>query len=275
MITFNYFVRKNPAVSIDDFRAYWLSDHAARMSVIAGKMGVRRYIKCETQHEDDVTKLLQQMYGTATDSYDFVDQMVINDLEEFKKGLHDVEIQKELQQLHEASSAYVNVPRSDCWFSVDTPQVFTGEDCTATLENTNSKVFYTGSYLPHLSMGEAQLHWNACHGGMARQFIKMLPYKQYIQGHRIESDVADQLKELLGGGFEDKDRVLGQAEAWIDRRIIPSLQGPEVERMMAMLVKDISLFTDAKTAYMFATKEHVILDRPVITDPIPTLFNAN
>jgi hypothetical protein len=45
--------------------------------------------------------------------------------------------------------------------------------------------------------------------------------------------------------------------------------------MMRMLVQDISLFTDTARGHMFATKEHVILDRPVITEPIPTLFNAD
>jgi len=102
-----------------------------------------------------------------------------------------------------------------------------------------------------------------------------LPYKKYIQGHRIESKITDQLINILGVGFQNRERVLGQAEAWIDRRIVPSLQGPEVERMMRMLVTDISLFIDSENSHMFATKEHVILDRPVITEPIPTLFNAD
>ena len=215
------------------------------------------------------------MYGSATDSYDFAEEMLINDLKEFKEGLNDAQVQKQLQQLHEDSRAYVDVSRSDLWFSVDVPQVFSGEDCTATPDNTYLKGIYVGSYLPQLSLAEAQLHWNACHGGMARQFIKMLPYKQYSQGHRIESKITDQLKTMLGAGFENRERALGQAEAWIDRRIVPSLQGPEVERMMRMLVTDISLFVEPENSHMFATKEHVILDRPVITEPIPTLFNAD
>jgi hypothetical protein len=201
--------------------------------------------------------------------------MLINDLEEFKEGLNDAEIQKQLLQLHEDSRAYVDVSRSDIWFSVDVPQVFTGEECTATPDNTYLKGIYVGSYLPQLSLAEAQLHWNACHGGMARQFIKMLPYNQYSQGHRIESKVIDQLKTLLGAGFENRERALGQAEAWIDRRIVPSLQGAEVDRMMRMLVTDISLFVEPENSHMFATKEHVIHSRPIITEPIPTLFNAD
>ena len=172
----------------------------------------------------------------------------------------------------------MEVGSSDCWFSIDVPQVFTGQDCTATMESTNLKVFNTGLYLPHLSLAEAQLHWNACHGSMARQFIKILPYMkyiQYIQGHKIESEVADNFRNLLGGGFENRERILGQAEGYIDRRIVPSLQGPEAERMMGMLVQDIALFVDIKRTNILAAKEHVLLDRPIITEPIPTLFNAD
>jgi hypothetical protein len=186
MIKLNYFVRKRAEVTAEDFRDFWMGNHAEGLLQLVDKLGIRKYTKCETMHEDDVNKLLQQMYGSATDAYDFAEEMLINDLEEFKEGLNDAEIQKQLLQLHEDSRAYVDVSRSDIWFSVDVPQVFTGEECTATPDNTYLKGIYVGSYLPQLSLAEAQLHWNACHGGMARQFIKMLPYNQYSQGHRIE-----------------------------------------------------------------------------------------
>ena len=87
--------------------------------------------------------------------------------------------------------------------------------------------------------------------------------------------MCDDLKAHLGGEFENIDAMIGQAEAWIDRRVVPSLQGPETDRMMAMLVKDIALFVDAGISHIFATKEHRILDRPVITEPVPSLFSAN
>ena len=110
---------------------------------------------------------------------------------------------------------------------------------------------------------------------MARQFVDFLPYRKYVQGHRIESRVCDQLKAALGTEFENIDAMIGQAEAWIDRRIVPTLQGPETDRMMQMLVQDIALFVDAGASRIFATKEHRILDRTVITEPIPSLFNAD
>jgi hypothetical protein len=275
MITLNYLVRKKAAVSAEAFRGYWMGEHAEKSLQLAGTLGIRKYVKCETQHADDVNMLLQQMYGTAGDAYDFVDQMVINDLAEFKAGVADGNAQGALKALTEDSGAYVDFSRSDYWFSIDVPQVFTPSDCTATWNNTYLKGFYVPHRHPHLSLAQAQLHWNSCHGAMARQFVEFLPYERYIQGHRIESEVIDQFKSMLGAAFEDIEAIIGQAEAWIDRRIVPSLQGPEVERMMGMLVEDIALFVDAGKSHIFATKEHVILNQPVITEPIPSLFNAD
>jgi hypothetical protein len=275
VITLNHLVRKKTDVSAEDFSSYWLGEHAERAVAIAPQVGIRNFTKCETQHDDDINRLLQQLYGTGADAYDFVDQMVINDLEDFKNGMADVNVKEAVAAIHASEGAWVDHSRSDFWFSIEIPQVFTAEHCAATWNNTLLKVFYVPRRLPHLSLAEAQLHWRSCHGAMARQFVAFLPYKKYVQGHRIESRVCDDLKVSLGVEFENIDAMIGQAEAWIDRRIVPTLQGPETDRMMQMLVADIALFVDAAASHIFATKEHCVLDRPVITEPIPSLFNAD
>jgi len=275
MITLNHLVRKRSDVSLGDFVDYWLDEHAERCLTVAPGLGIRQFTKAETQHEDEVNHLLQQMYGTAADAYDFVDQMVINDLADFKRGMADPAVKTAIAETHASETAWVDHARSDYWFSIEIPQVFSGEACTATWSNTLLKVFYVARRLDHLDLGEAQLHWRSCHGAMAREFVDFLPYKKYVQGHRIESRVCDELKAALGAEFENIDAMLGQAEAWLDRRIVPSLQGPETERMMQMLVQDIALFADAGASHIFATKEHRILDRPIMTGTLPSLFNAD
>ncbi len=275
MITLNHLVRKKSDVSAQDFQRFWLGEHAERRLACAPRLGIRKLTKCETLHDDEVNQTLQQIYGTAADAYDFVDQMVINDLADFKKGIADTEVRDAFVSTHKSESEWVDHGRSDYWFSIEVPQVFGPEHCVATWSNTLLKVFYVPRRLSQLSLAEAQLHWNSCHGAMARQFVEFLPYTKYIQGHRVESRVCDKLKAFLGGEFEGVDAMIGQAEAWIDRRILPTLQGPETERMMGMLVEDIRLFVDAATSHIFATKEHTILDRPVITEPVPSLFSLN
>ena len=275
MITLNYLVRKKADVSTEDFKSYWLGENTAMCLETASKLGIGKYSKCETQHEDEVNKMLIQMYGTASDSYDFVDQMVIGDLENFKKGLADESVQEALKARHASESAFVDFSRSDYWFTIDLPQLFTREEIKATWNNTLLKIFYVPQRLPSLSLAEAQLHWNSCHGSLARQFKEFLPFVKYIQGHRIESKVSDDLKAMLGADFENIDAMIGHAEAWIDRRIVPSLAGPETERMMGMLITDITLFVDASISHIFTTKEHFILNNYIITEPVPSVFNAD
>lgn len=275
MITLNYFVRKKASVSLDDFREYWLHEHANKMSNLTEVLGIQRYTKCETLHNDSVNLSLQQMYRTNSDSYDFVDQMVINDLKVFKEALLDPEIESAFKAIFQMDNEYVDFNGSDLWFSIDLAQVFPVQDCTATWENTLLKVFYVPRRHDHLTLEEAQLHWNSCHGGMAREFVSFLPFVKYIQGHKIESKVIDQLKSSIGHDFENITSHIGQAEAWITRQTVPTLQGPEIERMMGLLTQDIDLFVNSSSSHIFATKEHVIFKRPLFDSTIPSLFNAD
>jgi len=275
MITLNHLVRRKQATPLDDFRNYWLGEHAERLLRISADLGIRKLTKCETQHDDDVNKLVQQLYATASDSYDFVDQMVINDLEAFKSGLRKADAADALKAIAESETDWIDCSRSDYWFSIDVPQVFSDGHSAATWENTVLKIFYVPRRHAHLSLQEAQLHWSSCHGAMAREFVEFLPYHRYIQGHRIESRVCQDLKSLLGTEFENIDAMIGQAEAWIDRTAVPALQGPEVERMMGLLVEDIALFVESGISHIFATKEHCILNRPLMTGTVPSLFNAD
>ncbi len=275
MITLNHLVRKQKSISAEDFRNYWLGEHAEKMLEIASDLGIRRITKCETQHDDDVNKLVQQLYATASDSYDFVDQMVINDLADFKAGMRKNDVAEKLKSIATAEREWIECPQSDYWFTIDIPQVFSDRHSAATWENTNLKIFYVPRRHGHLSLQEAQLHWCSCHGAMAREFVEFLPYYRYIQGHRIESQVCQEFKSLLATEFENVDAMIGQAEAWIDRSTVPALQGPEVERMMGLLVEDIALFVESGISHIFATKEHCILNRPLMTGTVPSLFNAD
>jgi hypothetical protein len=275
MITLNYLVRRKSDVSFEDFKTYWMDQHALHSLKVVPGLGVRKYTKCETMHGDDVNTAVQEMYGTSSDSYDFVDQMVIKDLEDFKAGLADEQTKSALLALHEESADYVDYARSDYWFSVDVPQIFGRQPVLASPDNGTAKIYYVPRRLDHLELQAAQLHWNSCHGSLARQYAEVLPYDKYIQGHRMESSVTWQLKNILNTEFENIESIIGQAEAWLDRAVLPNLVGPEIESMMSMLLNDIDLFVDPPSSHIFATKEHVILSRQITTEPVPSLFGMD
>ena len=53
------------------------------------------------------------------------------------------------------------------------------------------------------------------------------------------------------------------------------MKGPEAERMMRMPVADIDLFVNPRVSRYLGTKEHFILDQPVVTEPVPALFDLD
>tara|TARA_B110000114_G_C14998124_1_gene359486 strand:- start:104 stop:937 length:834 start_codon:yes stop_codon:yes gene_type:complete len=277
MITLNYLVRKKSNISTDDFNAYWLGEHALKSIEIAHKMGVGRYTKCQTMHQDPANIAIQGMYGTATDTYDFVDQMVIGNLDDYKSALADSDVNDMLKSLHDASAGYVDFSASDYWLSAELPQLFprNAAHILALPSNTFLKIIYVPRRLSHLSLQEAQLHWNTCHGGLARQYAEFLIYEKYVQAHRMDSSLVWQHKNLLNAEFENIDSIIGQAEAWLDRRELVGLEGPEVDDMLRMLGVDIELFVDPSTSHIFGTKEHVILSQRIINEPVPTLFTVD
>jgi hypothetical protein len=275
MLTLNYFVRKRADVSREQFREFWLKEHFERRRPVIREIGVKKYVKCETLHDDPANGLLRGIYGTPEDTYDFVDQWVIGDLADMKRGLTLENVREAIQGWAKEESPFVDFSRSDIWMTVDVPQLFPRNDIEASWENTYLKAIMVASYRPELTMTGAQLHWNACHGALARQFASFLPYDKYIQAHRLESAVLDDLKGLMGAAFEERLCVMGQAEVWMDRRAAANLSGPEADRMMQMLVEDISLFVQLENAHLFAGKEHVMHSEPIITPPLPKLFSAD
>lgn len=62
MIKYIYCVRKPDAMSGDDFRSYWLNQHAPLFKHHAEAMGVKRYVQAHTL-EDPVNAQLQKARG--------------------------------------------------------------------------------------------------------------------------------------------------------------------------------------------------------------------
>jgi hypothetical protein len=49
---------------------------------------------------------------------------------------------------------------------------------------------------------------------------------------------------------------------------------PLLAEVVAMSMYDIDLFSDKALSLVFAANEHFILDKPVITRPMPRFFSA-
>ena len=61
----------------------------------------------------------------------------------------------------------------------------------------------------------------------------------------------------------------GHAEIWFNRYEFAQAAGPEIDAGFALAVDDCKLFIDLPNSVFFVAKEHVLVDRPVVTEPIP------
>jgi len=124
-----------------------------------------------------------------------------------------------------------------------------------------------------LTRAQAQLYWIACHGAVSRQDIKYSVLSKYVQAHNIDSTFVDELVKIRG--YEFNPRFIGHAEAWLDTQAPPKdFPEDEAAEVMAMSMEDIDYFADKTVSQVFATKEHFLLDKPVITRPMPRFFSA-
>jgi hypothetical protein len=275
MFKISFFIRKRAEITPENFRNYWLGEHAQRLEEIVERLGVRSLVKCEAlpQHPAGVESMAA--YQTGPDLYDFVDQWHFNDIEALKKGSADPEVKTALRAVYASEEPFIDISRSNVIMQVDLAQFYPpdAQDVVATQESSYVKILYCLRALPELNRQQAQLHWNACHGAVSRQDIKYSVLKKYIQGHAIDSTFVDQL--VAERGYEADESFVGCAEGWIDLEQAPK-DCPEDKKaeVVAMSMDDLALLSDRERSQVFVTKEHVIIDKPVIVRPMPRFFSA-
>ena len=275
MFKISFFIRKKAEVTSENFSQYWLTEHAERLKGLVEKLGVRSLVKCEVLPSHPVGVESMAAYQTGPDLYDFVDQWHFNDIEALKNGSADPEVQAALDALYASEHSYIDAGRNNVMMQVDLAQFYPADAAGvfATTDSSYVKVMYCVRALPEINRQQAQLHWNACHGAVSRQDIEYSVIKKYIQGHAIDSTFVNQL--VAERGYEADQSFIGCAEGWIDVEQAPK-DFPEAEKaeVVAMSMDDITLFSDRERSQVFVSKEHVIIDKPVIVRPMPKFFSA-
>ena len=178
---------------------------------------------------------------------------------------------------------WIDFTQSHVSLTVDLAQFFPvdANEIRATPGSEYVKIYYPAFHYPHLSRAEAQLHWNACHGGESRQHIRYSKQKKYIQCHAIDATFVDWLEQH--NGYATKPDFIGHAEGWIDPNFVPSkASADDAAAIVSMTMDDIDLFSDKRLGCVFMAQEHFYLDKTVITrqDPqdsrsaMPSFFSA-
>ncbi len=283
MFKISFFIKKKDEAPLEDFRAYWLGEHAELQKMYLDKIGVRQYLKCEALPDHPMTIEGTRAYDTGPLRYDFIDHWICNDIDDLKHGAADTDVQALMQAAYDSEDAWVDIPRSNVLMSTDLVQFYPvdAEDVRATPGSNYLKIYYPVRIFPHLTREQAQLHWNACHGAESRQHIKYSAQKKYIQAHAIDSTFVDQL--CARRGYDVDPTFIGHAEGWIDQYQEPKgFPEDELVEVTRMTMDDIDLFADKTRGSVFFTQEHYIMDETVITRPnksvndslMPAFFSA-
>lgn len=279
MFKVSFYVKKRESVSAISFRNYWLGEHAELQMKYLDQIGVRQYLKCESLPDHPMTIGASKTYDTGPLRYDFIDHWIFNDIEELRYGSEQADVKSMMQAAYDSEDAYIDVTKSNVTMTVDLVQFYPtdSEYVRATKGSDYLKIYYPVRIHRHLTRQQAQLHWNACHGGESRQHINFSAMKKYIQAHVIDSTFVDRLAAKRG--YEVDPTLIGHVEGWVSTTAEPNdLPAEESAAIRSMTMDDIDLFSDKERGSTFFAQEYYIMDNTVVTrtkdHKMPAFFSA-
>ncbi len=266
MFRLSYFIRRRPDISLADFHRYWLECHGPLVVRHAPVLGIRRHIQTHVSHDDPLGAFLRETYGTSEELFDGAADFWFKDRNELAAALASPAGRDAARDLLAAEREFIDLARSALWFGVELPQL---ESASGTVAHERSAIVKWLAPLwrrPELGPDETRAHWLLNHGPLVREGARAVPMLRYLQIHRFEDPLADGLRAERGSMT---DPVYGHAELWFDRHAVAAAAGPEFERAIALFVEDCRLFIDLPRSPFMVGKEHVLLDLPQVTRPIP------
>jgi uncharacterized protein (TIGR02118 family) len=267
MIRLTYLIRRRPDLSIADFRDYWLNKHGPLVARQTDVFGIRRYVQTHTHHDDPLTELLRNTYGTSADLFDGAADLWFSSRQDLAEAFASPEGQEAAQQLLADEREFIDLSRSALWFGVELPQINLDEDIIAHERSPIMKWLAPLWKLPELTREETLSHWAMNHGPLVRQGARTVPMLRYLQIHRFDDPLTDQMRAERGSLDEP---IYGHAELWVDRHALGAASGPEVEAAFELFVEDCKQFIDLPRSSFQMGKEYLLVDRPQVTRPIPT-----
>jgi hypothetical protein len=163
------------------------------------------------------------------------------------------------RELLEDENNFIDLPNSPLWFAYEYPQVNPiPEDLVAREHSPIVKLFFCLRHPAKLSLEQAQLYWRTNHGPIIRGVAQAMRMRRYLQVHRFEDDLEQQLRVSRRTATAPYD---GHAEAWFDRADLALIAtSPEGRRAME-IVEDEANFIDFANSAMWIAKERVFIDR--------------
>ena len=256
MIRLTFVLRRKPSMSRAEFQQYWREVHGPLVAKHATELNIHRYVQVHTL-DDPINDQLPGARGTMEPIYDGVAELWWTNREALVETFGTAAGQAAAKELVEDEGRFIDLAQSPLWFAYEYPQVNpTPEELVARENSSLLKLFFCLRHPASLSLDEAQLYWRTNHGPLIRGVASGLRMKRYLQVHRYEDDIEQQLRASRGTTVPS---YTGHAEAWFDRADLTTT--PEGQRARQIAVEDESHFIDFSRSAMWVAKERVFIDR--------------
>jgi len=259
MIRLVFVLRRKPGMSLREFQQYWRSVHGPLVARHSTTLDIRRYVQVHTL-EDAVNDQLAGARGKMEPPYDGVAELWWDNREALAASFGSAGGQAAGRELLEDEARFIDLPNSPLWFAYEYPQVNpTPEEMVAREHSALVKLFFCLRHPANLSLDQAQLYWRTNHGPTIRGVANGMRLKRYLQVHRCDDPLEQQLRASRGTRVAP---YTGHAEAWFDRADLATIGNtPEGRRAMEIAVEDESKFIDFAHSAMWIAKERVFIDR--------------
>jgi hypothetical protein len=230
----------------------WSPKHATTLDIL-------RYVQGHTL-EDPVNAQLAGARGAMEQPYDGVAELWWTNREALVSTFTRAAGQAATRELLEDEERFIDLVNSPLWFAYEYPQVNPiPEDLVAREHSSLVKLFFCLRHPANLSLEQAQLYWRTNHGPTIRGVAQAMRMRLYLQVHRYEDDLEQQLRASRGTRVAP---YTGHAEAWLDRADLAAIAStPEGRRSMEIAVEDEAKFIDFARSAMWIAKERVFIDR--------------
>ena len=268
MIKLNFYVRRKPGMTDDEFRTHWSETHGPLWAESADILGVRRYTQIYDSKDHPAALALRQGYSVEGEPYDGYSVACWSEISVLEAALATKEGQAAWDRIFEDEKAFVDHPHSMLSFGTDHPVINPAGKMLASEESD----LVRGAYFPHglegIELSELQRHWIAIHGGLAHDFSEYSPNIRYFQVHRVEQQIADRMRSVRG--MQSDPRYFGHAEIWTSFPVIEEKAAhPRRQELFPIFIADIEAFCEMSEGYFIIGKEKHFVDKDIYTMPLP------
>jgi uncharacterized protein (TIGR02118 family) len=259
MIRLTFVLRRGPGKSREEFQKYWREVHGPLVARHSVTLNILRYVQVHSL-DDPVNDQLASDRGGMEQPYDGVAELWWISREALAATFGSAAGKAAALELLEDEKKFIDLANSPLWLAYEYPQVNpTPEELVAREHSPLVKLFFCLRHPSHLSLEQAQLYWRTNHGPTIRGMASAMGMQRYLQVHRCEDDLEQQLRVSRGTRLAP---YTGHAEAWFDRTDLARLSAsPEAQRAMAIAVEDEAKFIDFPNSAMWIAKERVFIDR--------------